>query len=385
MNSELKAKTRGCEVVENKSYGYDEAVDLCGHGSYSRYLLATCCVISNAVALDMFGFSIIVAASSCDLQLGLTETGLLASAPFAGVIFGFPWGYYADTRGRKRALLLSNAFGFAFAALSSFSISWQIMLVLKIIGCSFSSASYTMSIIYLGESIVSQHRSQYTFIMQAAYLGSELFSFALAYFLLPLDFKISIPWLAIDFRSWRLLSLIMAAWLGLGALMLIFARESPKFLANKGEYENALKVLQVIYEGNGGKKDDYPVKQLHIEEVQNSGGLCWQSIKEQTVPLFKPPLLCCTIFLFYLLAICASTNNIFFMWYPTMVNLFFNSVSNGSSSSSFCDKITDAIGTDNVVNGVCDDTISVNTLYSGMLYGVLPSFSAGHLPRGVRC
>lgn len=32
----------------------------------------------------MFGFSVVVAASSCDLNLGLTETGVLASAPFIG-------------------------------------------------------------------------------------------------------------------------------------------------------------------------------------------------------------------------------------------------------------------------------------------------------------
>lgn len=34
--------------------------------------------------MDMFGFSVVVAAATCDLQLGIVETGILASAPFAG-------------------------------------------------------------------------------------------------------------------------------------------------------------------------------------------------------------------------------------------------------------------------------------------------------------
>jgi hypothetical protein len=47
-------------------------------------VLATGSIIIVGVALDMFGFTVLVAGASCDLKLGLTETGALASAPFAG-------------------------------------------------------------------------------------------------------------------------------------------------------------------------------------------------------------------------------------------------------------------------------------------------------------
>lgn len=60
-----------------------------GHGFYNYFVLAACCVISNAVAIDMFGFSIIVAAATCDLQISIVETGILASAPFAGSLFHY--------------------------------------------------------------------------------------------------------------------------------------------------------------------------------------------------------------------------------------------------------------------------------------------------------
>lgn len=56
-----------------------------GHGCYNRLVLVACSLISNAVALDMFGFGVILAAASCDLRLGITQIGMLASMPFAGL------------------------------------------------------------------------------------------------------------------------------------------------------------------------------------------------------------------------------------------------------------------------------------------------------------
>ncbi|XP_059054541.1 synaptic vesicle 2-related protein-like [Achroia grisella] len=374
MGRDAEIRSRGhSEVMETKSYGYDEAVELTGHGWYNLYALTTCCVIIHGVSLDMFGFSLVVAASKCDLQLNLTEIGLLASAPFAGIVFAFPWGYYSDTRGRKRALMVSAIGGFVLSALSSFSPSWQVMLVLKIFGCSFSSASYTLTMIFLGESTINQHRSRYMFILNAFNLATELVSFALAFLMLPLDISIPMPWLGIDFRSWRLFTLIMAVPLGIGAIMLIYLQESPKYLANNGEFDEALRVLKIMHKANTGNKTDYPVKQLFIKDVRNNDRSFWRSLVEQTVPLFKPPLLCTTIFLCYLIAICMSSNNVFFMWYPTMVNMFFNSFSNDTNdSSSFCDRITGAILTSDVaVDAPCDATISENTLYSGMVYGLI--------------
>ncbi|CAG9787469.1 unnamed protein product [Diatraea saccharalis] len=116
-------------------YNLEEAIKLTGHGRYNYQLLIACSILSHAVALDMFGFNVVLAAATCDLKLGIAQSGALASAPFAGVIFAFPWGYYADTKGRRRALLLSSSVGFIMAGLSSFAASWQVMLALKIIGC----------------------------------------------------------------------------------------------------------------------------------------------------------------------------------------------------------------------------------------------------------
>lgn len=343
------------------------------HGSYNYLVLVTCCVITLAFSLDMFGFSVVVAGSRCDLNLGLTETGVLASAPFTGVMTAFPWGYFADTRGRKLALLISTSGGFFFAALSSISPSWQFMLAVKIIGCCFSSAAMMLTTTLVGECTGTKHRSAYLFIMNSLNLASEFFSFGVALVILPLEFKVSIPWLAITYRPWRLYTFICALPLGIGAVMMLFLHESPKFLANKGEDEKALDVLKKIYQRNGGNIVNYPVKAINMEGQAKKQKVSFcESLLKQTIPIFKPPLLWRTIQLFYLLAICCATNNVFVMWYPTIVNLFFNSFSSQLAyEKTFCEKVFGNVtGEDGYEKSICIDTISTNTIYSGMLYGL---------------
>ncbi|XP_049870541.1 solute carrier family 22 member 5-like isoform X2 [Pectinophora gossypiella] len=238
-----------------------------------------------------------------------------------------------------------------------------------------STAAYTLTMTYLGECTGSVRRRRYLFVMNSFNLLADFIFYFLAYLILPLTFSIAIPWLGISLRPWRVYSLILAAPLGLGAVMLLMLRESPKLLASRGRMEEALDVLRKMYEWNGGNKDDYPVKVLSMENVQQSSGEnLWRSVVSQTVPLFKPPLLWRTMQLFYLFAICTSTNNVFLLWYPMIVNLFFNSHASGAAveDQSFCQRVVANISTSiEDDNYVCDDTISLSTMYAGMLLGVV--------------
>ncbi|XP_026330450.1 synaptic vesicle glycoprotein 2C-like [Hyposmocoma kahamanoa] len=321
----------------------------------------------------MFGFSVVVASGACDLELALTQVGVLASVPFAGVFCAFPWGYYADTRGRLRALLLSASVGFLMAALSSLSPNWQVLLVLKLFGCFFSTASMTLTMTYLGECTISSVRNRYFMYMSAANLSSECVFYLIAYFILPLSFRIEIPFLSITYRSWRLYTFILAIPLGLGALMLLLLHESPKFLASRGEAEKALKVLRAMYKANGGNEVDYPVKMLIDDNVEATSEISfWESLVKQTVPLFKPPLLWRTLQLFYLMALSCSNNNLFLMWYPVIANQFFKSFETpGLEDKSFCDRVVaNLTGPTDSEGFICDDTISTNTIFAGILLGI---------------
>ncbi|XP_072949759.1 synaptic vesicle glycoprotein 2B-like [Epargyreus clarus] len=368
-----------CKMAENMNSAinegyYDEAVKLSGHGLYNWLALVACSIISCAVGLDMFGISVVVAAARCDLKLGMQETGLLASAPLAGVLFAYPWGYFADMHGRRKALLLSTSVGFLFAALSSLSTSWQVMLALKLIGCSFSTAAHTLTFTYLSECTGSEHRSQYIFIMNSINLGSEIIYYGLAYFILPLSFNMPIPWLSIVYNSWRLYVLVLALPLGVGAVMMFFLEESPRFLANMGQTDKALESLKKIYKINGGKKDEFPVKYLKNVDVKVEESF-WGSLVKQTIPLFKPPLLFRTLQLFFLMTVCCATNNVFMMWFATAVNMFFNSGNNSIDNIGFCQRIANyvTVATFNTTSDsvICDSAISLNAIYSGVGLGIV--------------
>lgn len=87
----------------------------------------------------------------------------------------------------------------------------------------------------------------------------DLFS-VWAYLILKLDFAYPISFLGIVYRPWRLLALVMALPLGLGALMLHFFRESPKFLANVGRNAEAVEVLKRMHYVNNGGHEEYTVR-----------------------------------------------------------------------------------------------------------------------------
>ncbi|CAG4946251.1 unnamed protein product [Colias eurytheme] len=351
----------------NGSWSYEEAFELAGHGRYNYLVLVTCCIISVAVAMDMFGFGVVVAAASCDLKLTIGQTGLLVGSPFTGLLFAYFWGYYADTRGRRQALLVSTSVGFIFGALTSFAISWEMMLVTKIICSSFLMASQTIIITYLGESTRTKNRNQFIFIMVSMNLGAEVISFGLAYFILPLTFAYQLFSLPIIFNSWRFYTFLLATPLGLGALFLCFLYESPKFLAEKSGDE-AMNVLKKIFVFNGGDEVNFPVKSLHLSSNIQNKSFC-SSLTTQASPLFTPPLLWRTMQLFFLLALVCSINNAFIMWFPTMVDIFFNSMFSGKDIEfSFCDSIRNVTVSENVENveKLCTGVISGETLYSGV-------------------
>jgi hypothetical protein len=112
---------------------------------------------------------------------------------------------------------------------------------------------YTLCINIILIFLFFAHKMAYLKLINYLYLIT-----ALAYLLLPLDLNIPMSWMSITFRPWRLLSLIMAAALGLGALLMFFLQESPKFVAERGNSAETVKVLEKIYRANGNKTE-YPV------------------------------------------------------------------------------------------------------------------------------
>ncbi|CAK1578988.1 unnamed protein product [Parnassius mnemosyne] len=362
----------------DKTFGYEEALDLTGHGKYNYGLLFACFMIIIAMGIDIFGLGIIATAATCDLGMTIKEIGILSSMPFAGIIvMSYPWGYLSDTRGRKLVLMCAMCGSFVSATLSSFAPNWQVLATLRFASSAMSSAAESATYALLGECCNSRSRARYMLLMTSALMLTPTLYYIWGYFITKLDF--SIPFLGIVFRPWRLLTLVMALPLGLGALLLYFFSESPKFLANIGRNEEAVEALKRIYVGNGGKLEKFPVKDIYLEEGSKDtvGEFSLRSLWSQIAPLFKPPLLWRTLLLYYLTFVIYIANNSFAIILPTILNVFFTSYATSSAGMGFCDLFKMTVSNNVTVveelsreGSMCQGSIEDNTIWAGCAHGL---------------
>ncbi|XP_047999432.1 synaptic vesicle 2-related protein-like isoform X3 [Leguminivora glycinivorella] len=362
--------------VNEGSYGYEEALDLAGHGKYNTLLLLACFLVITAMGIDIFGLGIIVAAASCDLRLTLQQAGVLSSMPFAGIIvMSYPWGYLSDTRGRKLVLQVAMAGSFASAALSSLAPSWQLLAALRFLSSALSSAAESATYALLGECCGARVRARYMLLVTSALMLTPALYYICAYLIMKLEFSYRFLWL--ELRPWRLLTLVMALPLGLVAAALWRLCESPKFLVNVGRSGEAVDALARIYRVNGGK-GEFPVKEVYLEEgnKEEVGVFSLRSLWTQIAPLFQRPLLGRTLLLFYLTFVVYIANNSFAIILPTIFNVFFTSYASRGAGpgAGFCDLFA-RTGQDNSTvvqdaDTVCRNSINDNTIWAGCAHGL---------------
>ncbi|XP_061704337.1 solute carrier family 22 member 6-like [Cydia pomonella] len=139
---------------------FEEALDRTGFGLYSyiNTFLSGLSIIS--LACVVYGSTLTVGASACELQTTGAQQGLLVAAPVIGLILGAPlWGYLGDTRGRRRMLLLALLSSALVNALSGLSVNWVMMTILQFIASLLGSADYTLAMTLLSESVPMAKRN----------------------------------------------------------------------------------------------------------------------------------------------------------------------------------------------------------------------------------
>lgn len=360
---------------DERHYPYNEAINLAGNGRYSIGLMATLSMAALAMAIDMFGFSVIVTGATCDFQLDLSQTNILLSMPFVGPIaMAYPWGYIADTKGRKTSLLIAMWGSFIVSVASAFAPNWVFMAVMKFISTSFCSCAQSVTYTLLGESSSETFRDSYMLIMTSVLDFSLAVYVVAAYFILNLPFSLNFGF--ITFTPWRLLTLVLALPLGISAMGMHFFYESPKFLVNAGRTEEAIEVLKNIWYRNGGYGGKYAVKKIFLEEEGNEkhkDQSLLQSLWDQIVPIFKPPLLTRSIQLYFLTAVIYSTNNSYFMWFPFLAEKFTSGLTSNTTDveqiDGLCNTIV-SVAANVTVHAKCSTAMEVSLVWASLAEGV---------------
>ncbi|XP_061704290.1 uncharacterized protein LOC133515737 [Cydia pomonella] len=352
---------------KDKAYTYEDALTLAGNGSYTYGLLAVLSLTILSMACDMFGFSVVVAGSQCDLQVTPSQRNTLMSMPFLGpIIMSYPWGYFSDTQGRRKCLLLAMSFSFVATVISSLSPNWIMLAVLKFLSTSCCSCAQSTTYALLGESSTQRVRRSYMLAMTSVLMLTPAYYFSVGYFLLNMEYSIDLGF--ISFVPWRLLVLSLALPMGISSLALHCFYESPKFLANAGREDQAVELLKKIWKRNGGK-GHYPVKKLILNEdyAPALGQPLLRSLWRQTTPLFRPPLLWRTLQLYYITAVVYSVNNSLVMWQPFIANAV---LADGGSAGGVCDIILRTHNTGGVQPTACSSKLEYLTTIFGIGHSI---------------
>lgn len=145
------------------------------------------------------------------------------------------------------------------------------------------------------------------------------------------DWEFYIPFIDIVYKPWRMYVVVCGIPGFLGAIVLIFLPESPKFVLGQGSKTEAYHILKQMNRWNNGSKSSFEQFELieEPESIENRQRIfdckksrfpLLKSIWNQTAPLFKPPYLCSTLLICIIQFGMFATANGFFMFYPEILN-----------------------------------------------------------------
>lgn len=326
---------------------FEDALDMTGFGKYNLLMGVVCGFMIIAMAFESLSVSYLVPASACELETTTLHQGFMAAVPVIGILAtSHVWGYLADMRGRRKILQLSLVLGFVTGALAAFSPHWIVFCVLKFLSCTSVSGTFALAFTLLGETTPRTKRNMVILMTSSIYLVSTGVMAVLTIPVLPLTFSYYVPYLGIYFNSWRLLNIIYSLPCAIAAAVAARVDESPKYLLTMGLAEEALNVIKGIYVVNTGKDlEDFQVKSIILNEGATSQAQyksLWASVKAQTLPLVKPPLVRNTILLSIMFALIYFCIHPYVVWLPFIADGFMKSIEKGETDLTICQMLRSA-------------------------------------------
>ncbi|XP_049870538.1 putative transporter svop-1 isoform X2 [Pectinophora gossypiella] len=298
--------------------------------------------VTMAMAFETSSVAYLVPASACELLTTSQQQGLMAGMPLIGILaMSNVWGYLADTRGRRKILLLALILGFITSSSATLAPNWIVFCVLKFLSSSAMAGTYGLGNAFLSECTPSNKRSTLIVLVTTIFASSVGVMAALTIPILPLTFSFYMPVLGISFNSWRLLNIIFSLPCAIGAVGAFLSLESPKYLLSVGREQEALEVMRKMFVINTGEDADrYKVTGVVLDEVTSSSTSgFWRSVVSQTIPLLKPPLIKSTMLLSAIFVTVYICVNPFTVWLPYMVDGFMRSLEKGERGLTFCEML----------------------------------------------
>nr|NP_650012.2 uncharacterized protein Dmel_CG14691, isoform A [Drosophila melanogaster]AAF54545.2 uncharacterized protein Dmel_CG14691, isoform A [Drosophila melanogaster] len=241
---------------------FETAIAECGFGLFNVFILCSAVPCLTAMVFSASALSYVMPSAECDLDLSIVDKGMLHAVTYAGMIISaVPWGFIADTIGRRPVLISGGWLDGFFVLCASLSQNTAQLMAFKFFDGLIICGPFAVVVSYLAEFHGKKHRPYIMlFVGLCVSIGSMILPL-LSYLLLPVPILFTVS--SMKFRTWQVFLAVSSAPSLLSGFLHIFLPESPKFLMSQGNYKKALDSLQRIYKLNKRKsRESYPIKHL---------------------------------------------------------------------------------------------------------------------------
>ncbi|XP_073828252.1 synaptic vesicle glycoprotein 2B-like [Musca autumnalis] len=334
----------------------DEALERTHFGRFNLQIIVFAGAVLNNVILESVGMSFALPVVACDLDLSYQEQGILGAICFLGIIISSHfWGLLADTMGRKRIMMPTLLMGFVVTLISSFSINFTMMVILRFLSGIFISGSSATIYAYVGEFNCEKQRNRA--VLYASFIAafSAIFFPLLAWIFINQEWQFEVPLLDITYKPWRLFFVACGVSGFVCGIIFHYLPESPKFLLGANRHDEALEVLRYMHQKNikSNKKlqnDTFEITTLlpdladipavaaetKTKDKKSFGSIC-VVIWNQTAPLFMRQHIRKTFLSSIILFTTFFTAHGVYMWFPYILNNVNLYVSNYDEPKRLCD------------------------------------------------
>ncbi|XP_037826054.1 synaptic vesicle glycoprotein 2B-like isoform X2 [Lucilia sericata] len=244
---------------------FEAAIAACGFGCFNICLLIVAMSPLISAIFSTSTLSFILPTAECDLHLNLMQKGVLNAMCFAAI----PWGYIADTMGRKMVLVYALLLDGVIVICTGISQTVNQLLIFKFFDGFLVCGPFAVVMSYISEFHGLKHRSRIMMGMGMIKAAATVILPILACTLLPYHFTLEM-WF-IKLYTWHFFILITAVVPLLGGFLNSFFPESPKFLMSQGRNDEALECLRLVYAINKRRpKIEYPIKNLLDEDPEKT-------------------------------------------------------------------------------------------------------------------
>ncbi|CAG9765148.1 unnamed protein product [Ceutorhynchus assimilis] len=283
-----------CKIPRGNPADFQTAISATKYGKFNLFLLLLLIPASLLVQIESSLISYIIPAATCDLNLNVSQKGLLNSMAFLGMLStGFLWGFLLDTLGRRKVLRVGFLAEAVIVCGQGLSTNVAMLYIFKFLGGTLIGGVYVALATYLQEFHATELRGKIQMASGMIYAGANVLVPLLSSAILPL--KINASLYILELHAWNILTLIGSLSALLSFIGIYFLPETPKFLMTSGKNDEALRVLRKMYRINTGNMEkSYPIDSL-IQEIPDESELaankksCCEFLKsgwQQMRPLF---------------------------------------------------------------------------------------------------